>query len=132
MASLAFLRALLARAWTPATAPSPTTPATNATTAAATAVRLRRAHRRARREKGSRQAETGSSAIHRSMSSARARHEAYRSSGFKAMALRQTASSARSIAGSIVRGGRKSPRCTPRRMAPMSSPSKGGRPVSKQ
>ncbi len=129
MASLAFLRALLAQAWTPATAPSPTAPATNAV---ATAVRLRCAHRRVLREKGSRQAETGSSAIHRSVSSARARHEPYRSSGFKAMAFRQTASSARSIAGSIVRGGRKSPRCTPRWMAPMSLPSKGGRPVSKQ
>ena len=38
-------------------------------------VRCRPAQRRARRVKGSRQAKTGSSAIHRSMSSASARHE---------------------------------------------------------
>ena len=38
-------------------------------------VRCRAAHRPTRRVKGSRQAETGSSAIHRSISSAIARHE---------------------------------------------------------
>ena len=32
----------------------------------------------------------------------------------------------------VARGARKSPRCTPRWMAPRSWPSKGGRPVSKQ
>ena len=57
---------------TASTVESPTTPAIKATAAEATAVRLRFAQRRARREIGSRQAETGSSAIHRSMSSARA------------------------------------------------------------
>ena len=41
--------------------------------AATAAVRFRRTHRRARRDQGSRQDETGSSAAHRSTSSARAR-----------------------------------------------------------
>ena len=76
--SLASARATSALAWvcTASTAESPTTPATSATAAAVTAVRFRLAHRRARRDSGSRQAETGSSAIHRSMSSASARGEA--------------------------------------------------------
>ena len=62
----------LARVCTTRIADSPTTPAISATAAAVTAVRFRFAHRRARRDSGSRQAETGSSAIHRSTSSARA------------------------------------------------------------
>ena len=63
----------LALVCTASTAASPTTPATSPTAAAATQVRWRLAHRRARRLNGSRQLDTGSSAIHRSMSSASAR-----------------------------------------------------------
>ena len=51
----------------------PKSMASRATEAAATAVRLRRIQRRARTENGSAQAEVGSSAAHRSTSSARAR-----------------------------------------------------------
>jgi hypothetical protein len=60
----------LACVCTASTVASPTTPATSATATDATAVRFRFAQRRMRREIGSRQAETGSSAAHRSMSSA--------------------------------------------------------------
>src|SRR5262249_11554999 len=88
----------------------PILPASSATAAPVTAGRCRRAHRRARREKGSRQAETGSSAVHRSTSSASARHEGERSSGLFAIALRQTASSALSIDRSSCPGGAHSPR----------------------
>ena len=66
----------------------------HAAAAEVTAVRFRFAHRRARRDSGSRQAETGSSAIHRSTSSASALADAYRSADWCAIALRQTASSA--------------------------------------
>ena len=82
--------------------------ANTATQAAVTAVRLRRAHRRDPRETDSCQAETGSSAIHRSTSSASAR--AIRSDlPGSDIAFRQTASSARSIAGSTPAGGESCP-----------------------
>ena len=68
-------RAAFARDCTAATAARPIRPASSAAAAPVTAVRWCRAHRRARADSGSRQAETGSSAIHRSMSSASARHE---------------------------------------------------------
>ena len=112
----------LARVCTASTADSPTTPATSATAAAVTAVRFRFAHRRARRDIGSRQAETGSSAIHRSTSSASARPTRSGPRAACAIALRQTASSARSIDGSSCRGGGKSPRCTARSTSPSRRP----------
>ena len=73
---LACFSSALARACTARTAASPTSATTSAAAAAVTAVRCRRIHRRARSASGSRQAETGSSAIHRSTSSASARGEA--------------------------------------------------------
>ena len=84
--------------------------------------RFRRAHRRTRRRRGSRQADTGSSASQRSTSSASSTAVAYRSCGSRAMAFRQTASSAGSIPGSTWRGRGNSPRCTlggPRRRPPL-------------
>ena len=84
------------------------------------------------RANGSRQAVTGSSAIHRSRSSARALGVGYRSAGPVAMAFRQTASSALSSAGSCWEGRGNCPSCTARKMTPMSSLSNGGLPVSRQ
>jgi hypothetical protein len=72
---LARLSWRLARAWIARTATAPTSATSTAAVAVITAVRLRRAQRRARRDSGSRQAATGSLAIHRSTSSASARHE---------------------------------------------------------
>ena len=65
----------LARACTASTADRPTTPASTAAAAPVTPVRCRVSQRDSFRVQGSAQAETGSSAIHRSTSSARARHE---------------------------------------------------------
>jgi hypothetical protein len=124
------LSSALAFVCTTRTADSPITPATIAAAAPVTFVRFRSAHRRARLASGSRQAETGSSAIHRSRSSDSAFGEAYRSSGRCAIARRQTASSARSILASCRRGGRKSPRRTAASTSP-TSPATGGRPVSR-
>jgi hypothetical protein len=69
-------RGPLACACTARTAARPTTPAARATVAAVTPVRWRLAQRRARRAHGSRQADTGSSAIHFSTSSASDRADA--------------------------------------------------------
>jgi hypothetical protein len=69
----AWVTSALAFVCTASTAASPTTPPKSAAATDATAVRFRFAHRRTRRDSGSRQAETGSSAAHRSMSSANAR-----------------------------------------------------------
>ena len=80
---LACLSRPLAWVCTASTAAVPASATSTAAASEVTAVRFRRAHRRARRDNGSRQAVTGSSAIHRSTSSASARHVAYRSSGFE-------------------------------------------------
>jgi hypothetical protein len=64
-----------ALAWTPETAPSPTTAMSMAAPAVVTAVRWRVNHRNSLRLHGSFQAITDSSAIQRSMSSANALHE---------------------------------------------------------
>ena len=66
----------LARACTAETAPSPARAISMAAPAAVTPVRCRVNHRTSVRVQGSRQAVTGSSAIQRSTSSARALHEA--------------------------------------------------------
>ena len=120
-----------ARPWTHATPTRPPSATTSATAEDETAVRFRRAHRRARRPSGSRQAETASSAIQRSMSSARSLGVAYRVSGSSAIALTQTASSARSMLGSTWRGRANSPRRTAT-ITSKTSPSNGGRPVKRQ
>ena len=74
-ASLDRFSSPLARAWTAETAPSPTTAMSTAAPAAVTAVRWRVNQRTSFRFHGSFQAMTDSSAIQRSMSSARALHE---------------------------------------------------------
>jgi hypothetical protein len=70
----AWRSAWLARVCTASTAAVPASATSTDAVAAVTSVRFRRAHRRARCPKGSRQAATGSSAAHRSTSSASARH----------------------------------------------------------
>jgi hypothetical protein len=81
---------------------------------------------------GSRQADTGSSAIKRSTSSARALALAYRFSGFKAIAFKQTASSARSIERSRRLGGWMAPPLMAESTSASSVNSTGGLPVKRQ
>jgi hypothetical protein len=99
----------LLSACTTSTAASPAIATTTAAAVAVTIVRCRVSRRRARAVQGSGQAETGSPASQRSISSARTFGVAYRCSGFNDIALRQTASRGLSIDASIWRGGGKSP-----------------------
>ena len=94
-------------------------------------VRWRRIHRPARTGRGSRHAETGSSAAQRSTSSARARRGVAVLRAY-AIAFRQTASSAGSIEGRAAGAAEVAPAATSRNIAPRSSPSNGGLPVSRQ
>ena len=73
---LALLRSLLALVWTASTAPVPASATSTAAAADVTPTRCRVSQRKSTRVHGSRQAPTGSSAIHRSTSSAIALGEA--------------------------------------------------------
>ena len=126
-------RSRLARVCTASTVAVPASATSTAAAAVVTAVRFRRAHRRARRENGSRQAVTGSSAIHRSTSSASARESRSGPPGSRAIAFRQTASRRRvdeSGRGSAAAGNR--PLLHRPQDSPGSSPANGGWPVRRQ